>query len=1090
MKIYKFSVVLLVLLFACSTTQQVNISNQTEKSIYSVQDLLEQLPAADVFEEDLILYSLCMHGQSGIVKALVQLESEEYDNAKYAMHGLTRYFSKASAGHKILIQNAFLAVLQKKLNVENKALLIGELHKIADEKAIPVLAPFLKDENLCDPAARALVTIGTPDAGNVLLLALESAADQNKASIIQALGELKFKPAIAQISANSDKDLKEIAVRALANIGDISSGPLIKKSAVEGVAYQEYYLNYANNLASVGHNRGPEICREILAGKEFPNIKLGALAILLDSQKEKAADDLINFYENGETWDRIGLLRIVEKLNNDTINQRFLNLLMSSTPELTSEIIGLFERQKNIGVASSLLRFLSSESADVRLITVDALSTLWENVFTEKMLYYLEFPMDLKKNQNANIQPTDRKKIEFAKLAQDTQNSILQKLVDSRSEKALPIYRKLAISGEKDLRSIAISGLGFVGKKDDLDLLLSALLDGASQEKREGQISFAKVVGRAKNQREVNKELQTLYTEMSLEDKLKLLPTFRVIGDNNSLNIINKAVLSPKQNETAVNVLAAWSNTNAIDSIIEQAETTKNPENRNNLIRGAVRMMNQNKMGDIRSFEYCQRLMTVANKTNQKSMIISQMGNINHQQTVRYLAHLLSDDELDIDAAQAIVKIAKNANDIEMDSPQIVSALVKGSASKSLSTKLLEMSLVENKQNRPPRGFVPLFNGKDLSGWKGLVADPPKRAAMSFVQLETAQKEADEDMRKHWKVVDGVLYFDGKGHSLCTAKDYTNFEMLVDWKIEEHGDSGIYLRGAPQVQIWDTADWPVGSGALYNNQKNPRNPLAVADNPVGEWNTFRIIMKGERVTVYLNDVLVVDSVLMENYWQRDIPIYPDGQLELQAHNTPLYFRNVFIRELPGEKSVFSGPIFNGKDLTGWQGPNGAPHGWQADNGILYTNSKSGGYIFTDKEYSDFELDLEFRLPENGNSGVGIRTPLKGDPAYAGMEIQVLDDYGDKYTQLQPWQYTGSIYAVKAPSKRATKKASEWQTMKIICNGPKVDVFVNGEHTIDANLIDHLDRESSHPGLKNRKGYIGFQNHSTKIEYRNINLKEL
>jgi hypothetical protein len=117
----------------------------------------------------------------------------------------------------------------------------------------------------------------------------------------------------------------------------------------------------------------------------------------------------------------------------------------------------------------------------------------------------------------------------------------------------------------------------------------------------------------------------------------------------------------------------------------------------------------------------------------------------------------------------------------------------------------------------------------------------------------------------------------------------------VDWKILPGGDSGVYLRGSPQVQIWQN---PVGSGGLYNNQKNPSKPLKVADRPVGEWNTFRIIMIGDKVTVYLNDELVVDNVTMENYWERDKPIYPTGQIELQNHGNNLYFKNIYIREIP------------------------------------------------------------------------------------------------------------------------------------------------------------------------------------------------
>lgn len=202
--------------------------------------------------------------------------------------------------------------------------------------------------------------------------------------------------------------------------------------------------------------------------------------------------------------------------------------------------------------------------------------------------------------------------------------------------------------------------------------------------------------------------------------------------------------------------------------------------------------------------------------------------------------------------------------------------------------------LVLAQTPKPPEGFIALFNGKDLSGWKGLVASPPERAKMSADELKAKQAEADKRMRDHWRVEDGVLVFDGKGDSLCTAKDYGDFELYVDWKILKDGDSGIYLRGSPQVQIWDN---PIGSGAFYNNQKHSSNPLVKADKPVGEWNTFRIRMVGERVSVWLNGTLVTDNVVMENYWERDKPMYPRGQIELQNHGNTLWFRNVFIREL-------------------------------------------------------------------------------------------------------------------------------------------------------------------------------------------------
>lgn len=187
----------------------------------------------------------------------------------------------------------------------------------------------------------------------------------------------------------------------------------------------------------------------------------------------------------------------------------------------------------------------------------------------------------------------------------------------------------------------------------------------------------------------------------------------------------------------------------------------------------------------------------------------------------------------------------------------------------------------------------PLFNGKDLQGWKGLVGNPVSREKMSPAELSEAQAEADERMRSHWSVEDGILVFDGKGDSLVTVDDYEDFELLVDWKIKPEGDSGIYLRGSPQVQIWDN---PIGSGGLYNNQVHPSNPTVAADNPVGEWNTFRIRMIGERVSVWLNGTLVVDDVVLENYWDRTRSIFPRGPIELQNHGNTLYFRNISVRE--------------------------------------------------------------------------------------------------------------------------------------------------------------------------------------------------
>ena len=200
--------------------------------------------------------------------------------------------------------------------------------------------------------------------------------------------------------------------------------------------------------------------------------------------------------------------------------------------------------------------------------------------------------------------------------------------------------------------------------------------------------------------------------------------------------------------------------------------------------------------------------------------------------------------------------------------------------------------------------WTPLFNGKDLTGWKGLVANPVKRAQMTPEQLAAEQVKAEENVKKHWKVENGEIVTTGHGNNLCTVDPYGDFEFEVEWKIQPNGDSGIYLRGAPQVQIWDPTNakefkngGDKGSGALWNNTKEGRFPLVKADKPAGEWNHFWIRMVGDKVTIKLNGQTTVDNATMENYWDRKQPIFAKEQLELQAHGNEVRFRNIKVKRL-------------------------------------------------------------------------------------------------------------------------------------------------------------------------------------------------
>jgi hypothetical protein len=186
-------------------------------------------------------------------------------------------------------------------------------------------------------------------------------------------------------------------------------------------------------------------------------------------------------------------------------------------------------------------------------------------------------------------------------------------------------------------------------------------------------------------------------------------------------------------------------------------------------------------------------------------------------------------------------------------------------------------------------------------------------------------------------------------------------------------------------------------------------------------------------------------------------------------------------------------LFNGKDLTGWQvNKGGNIKVWGAENGLLYVNGSGGGWLMTDKEYGDFELRLEFKIPPKGNSGVALRSPLVGDAAYAGMEIQILDNdwYQKNYKGLKLTQHTGSIYGVVPPSKDVTRPVGEWNKYRIIARGRQITVELNGTTIVDANLDDYKEHFKAHPGLLREKGHLGLQSHDGRVEFRNIFVKAL
>ena len=367
-----------------------------------------------------------------------------------------------------------------------------------------------------------------------------------------------------------------------------------------------------------------------------------------------------------------------------------------------------------------------------------------------------------------------------------------------------------------------------------------------------------------------------------------------------------------------------------------------------------------------------------------------------------------------------------------------------------------------------PEGVASLFNGRDLSGWRGITREegfniPSKRRAMMPEKRWELQAKANEDMKKYWHVRDGVLFFDGRGNSIAAEKYYGNYEVVADWRLlRVFGDSGFYLRGLPQVQIWDPRMWNgLGSACLWNNPTESFAALECADRPIGSWNRCRMRIVGDRVWIWLNGVKTVDGVRLENSRNPGQGIPLIDNFELQCHGDPVEFRNIFLRELPEAAEDIPDPaaaergeridlLKNG--LADWKALDSMlTMGWSVKDGVLSNyvttdplkNSRGGSggtHLVTKREdFFDFDLSYDVLVPTRCNSGVYLR---------GRYEIQVNDSYGRKVD----CHNMGALYDLITPTVAAEKPAGEWQHIDLTLYKRHLTVMLNGVRIIDNQPI--------------------------------------
>lgn len=1126
------SLAVLLLISSASYAQQ----PQNRTTATKIADVLAQQPAEEKEKFLLAMHELEGFTSDDIVAFLKGLKAPGSNNApiEFAANSYSFYVNQPGKEQqkKVFVEGLAKSIAQLS-EPTNQVFALRLLRQCADNSAISAVANCLTNDNLADAAARTLVSIRTNESAAALEKALAASTTEKTAiAIVTALGDLKVanaENAILDFTKKYNSDaFQRTALIALSKIGGTASASLFQNKLNDAAySYDKFDavglgIDYAQSLIDNKHDQDAikflnKFFQESQKAKSI-NGQFASLKLLAAINPGKQQKNLLSAVKSDNGAYRNLALQLLGKYGKGSDAKSLLALASKGTPEVQESVLNYLAHNGSASSLNAIQALVGKTTSPVtKLAGLSAINTLSQGKETNTLIQALDADQEFNNSVKALILSS-----KDANVINDV-NTALASVDDSKKVQLLDILSKrsnnasskavLAIKTTNPTVEEAINkALPNVAQESDLEELFNRLNNTTDPKSATLlQKAVVNVVQSSPNAKGLTGKLAANISKSAAPSAAKYFPIFAGLGDDQSLQAVGNYVNNnnPELRTAAITSLSSWSSANALPKLVSLSRTEKDDNLFNTVYRGLIKSISSSANTADQKTLLLRDAFSVAKTVEQKKAALSALQPTGTYQAFIFAADKMADSQLGEAAANTAMNIAMDNKYYGSKVREVLEQVI-GKLSGSESGYLKEAVVRYLSEMPVKEGYVSLFNGKDLSGWKGLVADPIKRGKMNAKTLATEQAKADEIMRKGWSASNGEIVFSGKGDNLATIKQYGDFEMLVDWKLENYGgiegDAGIYLRGTPQVQIWDIANTrvgaQVGSGGLYNNQKNESKPLKVADNATGEWNTFKIKMVDDKVTVWLNGQLVTDNIPLENYWDRNQSIFPTEQIELQAHGSVVYYRDLFIKEFP-RKQIFKisdqekkdgfEVLFDGTNLDKWTENkayiiNDEGYIW------VYPNAKFGGNLYTKEEYSDFIYRFDFKLTPGANNGVGIRAPLEGDAAYEAMEIQVLDNDADVYKDLKPYQYHGSIYGVVTAKRGYLKPLGEWNSEEIYVKGNRVKVTLNGTVIVDADIAEAskngtLDGKE-HPGLKRTSGHLGFLGHGTEVFFKDIRVKKL
>ncbi|MFV0507264.1 MAG: DUF1080 domain-containing protein [Bacteroidales bacterium] len=1097
-----------------------------------IADALAKMQTKNLDELNTQLAYVIETKEEGVNKLLNMLEpaskSSTDTEVRMALGSLALYVSQD--GHeadRAWIAKAYASFPSKGDEVD--AFLLQQLKFIAGDNEVDLIAKKLDNKYLCADAAMALVAINSAKSEKALVSALENGVG-NDVDLVNALYELGAKNStsalINKLNTTTEAQTKSLINKALSQTASADAVKALQNQVAKAKYMPEptgavsSYLALADRSAKSGNDtQANAIIYEVLkkcTKDENQNFKLQALSILADNYGYLAMPKLLDAFDSDDKKFRGGVLEIAEDIKDVGAVKQWIDKAKSSDNERKSEILYMLSRLKCPSASAYIRSEFNNPNADVKQAAIKSLALI-DGGSANTDLVDLFYKSTDEKTQSAVKDAleitSDKRNLKqlynkYHSLSNDKKVIALNLFGSKSASDYFDLVKSETRSKDENVRNAAYSALSNVSSPCKKNELLSVLADASDNNIKAVQNAIVKVTNEQQDGSNKTSDL-TKYADLGSKNKQLILPVVASLGGAEALGYVDSVYKNGNATDKAAafDAILSWKGQEVVYKLLDICKNGS-ANDKNKAFNQYVKIARSGSVTPEQKLLLAQDIYPLCSSADDKKAVIKLLGSTRTYPNVIFLGRLLDDSSVASVAANAIMTAALPSDDSDGVYGEGVKEILEKAKDKIAGedSNYHKINIQKYIDNIKDGGYVSIFNGKDLSGWKGLLENPIKRSKMTPEELSEKQQKADEKMLNFWSVQDNCIVFEnGAWDNLCTKKMYGDFEMWVDWWISADGDSGIYLRGSPQVQIWDPArvevGAQVGSGGLYNNQKHKSTPMLKADNPVEQWNNFYIKMIGDKVTVKINGVLVVDNVVLENYWDRKLPIFPREAIELQAHQTFTKFRNIYVNDLSNVEYKVSDeeaaegfkPLFNGVNLDGWQG-NTTAHKVESEGRLVYYPDIASGNLFTTKEYDNFVLKFDFKLTPGANNGLGVRMPAKGDAAYVGMELQILDNTASIYSKLAEYQYHGSVYGTIAAMRGFLKPVGEWNSEEVYLDGDNIKIVLNGTTILEGNIkeaskngtLDHKD----HPGLKRTSGHIGFLSHGSHVEFRKLRIKEL